>query len=456
MKKIYTVLLGASLISTLFSCRNEDPFNTEIQDGEGRFLTSSLNLQVKVEEVESRASKLPSVDDFTVAFCKKETPTEAFLTYSYKALPEVVSLPVGDYIVKAFYGNDNIVAAFDSPAYYGELSELTIEKGKIVDVKEPIICSLYNVRVSVNFDPELLAVMGDNAKVTVKVGESGTLDFFKDTTSDGFFKYDEESHTLVATFSGDVNGAFITEIKSYDKVVRGTYYKITFKLRNVETGAEDPGSVSNGALIVDATVTFHDYSSNGGMNVDPETEEYLEDDRYPWLNGGNEDPEGPDTPDTPDLPDTEGLPQLVSDDVDIDATTDISNWEGSLKVKIYTTSPISAFKCLIDSSTLTKDELESVDLTDDLDLVNDIYEKQPGESESEIWKKLRALGFPVGEDVTNPQEMEDGKYVITFDITTFVPLLNVLGEGKHNFVFTLTNSSGTTKKTLKLESKKVD
>lgn len=440
MKKIFSILFTLGIFATLFSCKNESPFSVEVEDGAGRFITSSLSIEVKPEVMTSRATQLPSVDDFTVVFVKTSSPYEAFMTFKYNSLPEVVTLPVGEYKVKAYYGDDNIVAKFDSPAYYGESDVISITNGKIVDIKDPIVCTLYNVRVAVSFDPELLAVMGDDAKVSVKVGESGELVFDKNTDSDGFFKYDENSNTLAATFTGTVNDAFITEQKNYDNVKRGTYYKITFKLRSVDTGAEQPGNVvGNGTIIVDATVTFHDHSSEGGMNVDPDSEEYLEDDRYP---GQNQKP-GED-PNQPEDPDKDGLPQLVSDDVDINAVTDIYGWEENkpLAVKILTPTQLTEFVCYIKSTYLTEDELKQVNLKPDLDLIND----------TDYFEDLSQLGFPVGDEITNPEIYEDGNYVIIFDITKFVPLLNIAPGNTHNFEFHLTNATGSVVKTLKLKN----
>ncbi|MCH5239310.1 MAG: DUF4493 domain-containing protein [Muribaculaceae bacterium] len=441
MKTIYTIALGFLLSLGFLSCNKEKPFEGESTEGTGRFLTSAINVEVKAEEAVTRTAGVPTPDEFTVAFCKKETLNEALYQYNYKEMPEVVTLPVGEYIVKAFYGNDNIVAAFDAPAYYGESEILKVENGKVIDVVNPIVCTLYNVRVAVYFDQALKEVMGEDVKVAVKVGESGALDFTSGTESDGFFKYDEDSSTLSAVFTGTVNGAYLTETKTYDKIKRGTYYKLTFKLHGVETGAEEPGS-SSGSLKIDATVTFHDQSGNGGLNVDPDSEEYLEDDRYPG-NGDTEDPG--EQPGQPVDPDNKTLPWMESDDVDINTVTDISDWEEgkSLAVKILSPSLLTKFVCIIDSSTLTPKELESVNLKSELDLIND----------TDLFDNLGGLGFPVGEDITNPKTQdEDGNYIIVFDITKFVTMLNALGEGTHNFIFNLENEAGEKVCTLKLKS----
>lgn len=460
MKIKHYIYFGTFFALTLVSCKNEDPFSYDFEEGTGRILTSGISVEVKTEEASTRAA-VPDTKDFIVSFCEIKTPNEPYQQFTYSDMPEVVILPVGEYVVKAYYGDDSIVADFDAPAYYGESQTIKVENGKIYEVTDPLICTLYNVRVSVSFDEELKKVMGDDVKVSVEVGESGSLDFTAKTQGDGFFRYDENSNTLAATFSGTVNGAKITEIKNYDNVKRGTYYHLSFKLHGVEIVGDEPGvnpgptqpnqpeeepGNTSGNIIIDASVTFKDHSSEGGLNVDPEREEYLEDERFP-NSGGNPGTEEPD--DNPQQPENPGeqneLPSLVSDDVDLSTTTDISNWaEGqSLAVKILTPTKLSKFVCTIDSSTLTPEELESVYLKSELDLIND----------TDLFEDLSGLGFPVGEDITNPKEQdENGNYVIIFDITQFVKMLNALGEGTHNFIFDLVNEAGETIQTLKLKS----
>lgn len=450
MKSHKLIYLAGGIILALGSCSKEAQFEApSIDEGEGRMLTSALNLSVK-ESTITRSRAIPSENDFKIHFYKKGENQNAVKSFNYGDMPEIVSLPAGNYTVKAVYGGEYAnggTAQFEAPHYLGESKEFTVESGKIVDTIDPILCTLENVRVNISFDPELKAVMGSDVKVTVYVGEAGndTLDFYPESEDEGYFQYSDNSTTLVAIFSGEVQGTHITENKTYNNVRKGNYYKINFKLHRIDPDSSDPGSIEgeNGMVFVDATLVSQDLSdTNGNLNPD---EEYLEDDRY-------QDENGDDEPQNPQDPDNTEKPVITSDDVDINAETDISGWDSSLVVKILTSSTISEFKCRINSSTLTPKELEQVGLVDNLDLVNDIYEKEPGEDESIIWQKLRGLGFPVGEDVTNPQEMENGKYVIKFDITTFAPLLNALGPGSHQFIFTVTNEAGTTVKTLKLRS----
>ncbi|MDE6558838.1 MAG: hypothetical protein K2K29_03010, partial [Muribaculaceae bacterium] len=56
---------------------------------------------------------------------------------------------------------------------------------------------------------------------------------------------------------------------------------------------------------------------------------------------------------------------------------------------------------------------------------------------------LTGLGLPVN---------VGGKQSVSFDITGFMPMLGILGEGNHEFKLTVTDANGTTVKTLKLHT----
>lgn len=449
--KIYNKILLGSLISLgiLTGCKNEDPFyKSEAENGTGRLLTSSIVVHVNAEIVSTKAVvQTPDAKDFTVDFNNTDTG-KTVSSYKISQLPEVVTLPVGNYVAKVHYGNPDVVAEFDSPYYEGNSEKFSIINGKILDTLEPIICSLQNVRISIFFDSALLEVCESDAKVSVKVGDSGELSFYPSTESDGYFKYVTNSHTLAATFSGTVQGTYITENKTFDQINPGTYYRITFKLKNPETGSIEPGGIEQqGDLKIVASVTYHDYTTEDGYtNVDPDTEEYLEDDMRPTQ---PEDPKDEPTPDEP----KEGAPYITSDDVDVNEVTILTDDMDSLVVKIISPTPITGFICIIDSSTLTPEELKSVQLDSELDLVNDKYEKEEGEEVSTLWQQLDGLGFPVGKKVTDAPQNADGDYEVIFDITQFVPMLNALGAGDHNFIFNLENEGGyKSSSTLRLKS----
>ena len=274
----------------LASCANEAPFSQEAkQEGEGKFLAHSLKVEVRSNETMVRSSDVPDVNDFTVVFINtEENNSEIEHPYQYSDLPEVVTLPVGSYVVKAYYGGDltkpTYVARFSAPYYLGESEIFQIENNKIIDDLDPVVCKLANVKVTINFDAELVKQMSEDSKVTVTVGDDdSSLEFKASTTESGYFAYVEGSSTLIASFSGDIEGDPTVETKTYTDVKPGTHYNITFKLHTIDPN--EPGDVNLGGegeeIKVDAVVNLEDMTGEGGTNITPDEEFYLDDARYP-------------------------------------------------------------------------------------------------------------------------------------------------------------------------------
>ncbi len=120
---------------------------------------------------------------------------------------------------------------------------------------------------------------------------------------------------------------------------------------------------------------------------------------------------------------------------DFDQRYTITGTATDPEVKITVTSQtgITGFVVEINSATLTADELAGLGLSTTLDLVN------PGIYET----PLNSLGFPTGSDVA-------GKTTISFDISSFMSLLAILGPGNSDFKLTVTDATGSTTKTLQL------
>lgn len=424
MNKTLNILLVAATALGLGACSKEDPFGGAEETAYGRFQTSALRVELKNEsgipDVYNRPTRAgaPSVDNFNVEFYKdgEETPRAS---YKYSEMPEVVTLPVGSYTARASYG-ENLPAAWEDPYYKGE-SEFSIVKDEVTEDIDPIVCRLSNIRVSIAFDQALLAEMGDDCKVNVKAGDTGSLDFTRnDIEKSGYFAYVENSNTLVAHFHGTVEGYPTSETKAYDNVAPGTHYRITFRLH--QAGEDDPGDISTG-LTVDASVEIVDMNEN----IIPD-DDIIEDDMRP-VEGGTEPGPGPDEPGPVEPGKT--APAITAK-APIDFNIDNPVTDG-MECEFYVHSEygVDALSVDIDSNTLTADELEGVGLAPHLDLVN------PGQFE----EGLTGLGFPVN---------VKGEKDLTFKIGDFMPLLAVLGPGTHRFKITVTDAGGTETKTLTL------
>lgn len=441
MKKFIYIAVSLLLAGAVSSCSKDDPFGNEEVQAYGRLLTTSLDVSLHSEygpkslKNKKVRQKAPDVKDFTVEFFRENSDTPE-ASYLYSEMPEIVTLPVGNYVARAFHG-ENPEADWEKPYYMGE-SKFTIEADQITDEVDPIKCTFANVRVSIDFTDNLKAVMGDDCKVTVKVGDRGSLDFtVNDTDRSGYFAHVPNSTTLVATFTGVVDGAYTTESKSYTDVAPGKHYAITFRLH--DAGEEDPGSIDGDDLIVvDATVTVDNMNSD----VDS-SEEVIDDDMRP-----TETPEQqPDEPNIPDNPQADA-PQISAEaPVNLDIVNELevvnnpstgmdeSKYPVVLNIVSTAEGGIKEFKVKIKSDKMSDSDLTDIGLAPELDMVN------PGDTEG----PLRDLGFPV---------KVGGFSEVKFDITSFIPMLCILGsDGHHEFTLTVTDANGTTTKTLRLHNK---
>lgn len=435
MNKYISSALALGIVLMGASCSKEHPWDLSESNGQGRLLKSAIELDLQNQEgieMHTRAAA-PAHEDFTLDFIKdgETTPT---VSYKYSEMPEVVMLDAGVYTAVASHG-ENPHADWEAPYFKGE-TKFNIVADKITEHIDPIVAKLSNVRVSILFDPALKAAMGADSKVTVRVGEHGTLDFsHTDADRSGYFAHVENSQTLTATFNGTVDGYPVSESKGYDNVQPGTHYRITFKLHNAASGGD--GNIA-GNITVDASVEVTDMN----VSVDPE-DETLVDDMRP-VQGG--DTPGPVTPVDPVNPaptitsvapnpaDPDDAPYIGFKPVDL-SIENVTASDLYVCLNVESTAPggIQAFKVYIDSDSLTPDELEGVGLQQELDLVN------PGDLED----SLVGLGFPVN---------VGGKSSCKFQITGFIPMLNALGEAKHKFTLVVTDANGTTTVELKLRT----
>lgn len=441
IKNIYT---GLSLL-LLASCSAESPFEG-VGDGVGRVLTTDLEVEVRSNETLVRAeNNIPSASDFTVSFVEVSSDPDTVATYPYGKMPEVVVLPLGEYYIEASYGgvySDGKSAEFDKPHYAGRTENFIVEDNKIVDSFNKIICTLANVKVSVSFSDELKNVMSEDAKVTVKVGNDA-LEFDKNTSGDGFFKYLEGSTTLAATFTGQVEGEATNELKTYSNVKAGNYYKINFKLHSIEGGdpvgpdvpdtpdgdgtgdivAGDGETESGPSIKVDAEVTIVDNNVNTDSGL-KDGDEIIEDVMTPGGVDGNENPGTGDEP-GPDEPTTVPPTIIAGDGIKMNVPN-VNPSTCSFTVKSQT--GLTGFVVVIESDLLDEKELEGVNLQKELNLVT---------ASGDLKTNLEELGFPTGNNVVGAKE-------INVDITQFLGLLAVLGNGTHTFVINVSDAGGTT------------
>ncbi len=426
MKLYKGVFFSLALASLLGACSKENPFGSEEENGAvGMLMTSCLApslTNAEGYEAVTRAA-IPSTDDFKVVITRAGTRTPA-AEYKYADMPEVLTLPVGDYVVSAHHG-DNNVAAWEEPYYFGE-STFHIEENKITDEVDPIVAKLSNIRVTIVYGPSLVNAMGADSKVSVNVGESGTMSFAADEERSAYFKYVDKSQTLTATFSGTVDGQRVVETKAYDNVAPGNHYRITFRLHTIDQ--EDPGSI-NGGITVDASVEQVDMN----VTVDGETDEPVEDDMRP-VQGGNDTPDPGPGPDQPVAgPTVTPLQMDGKNPIDFDALNLFDdNLYCAFNVASSAAGGFTEFTVDIISNDLTADELAATGLASHLDLIN---------TPDSYAAALQNLGFPIN---------QGGKTSADFDISGFQMMLAIFGPHEHEFKITVSDANGTTVKSLRV------
>lgn len=447
MKRSEYILTILALAAGFSSCSSELPFSEDKPEGKGRLLSSAIAVELKTDERLVRATNAPDVNDFTVEFLNASDQTVPVESYRYGEMPEVVTLPVGDYVARAYYGGTygaaGSTAAFSAPYYNGTSAQFSIEENRITDNIGTVECALSNVKVTILFDESLANVMSPDSKVTVKVGGSGELVFTKDTDESGYFHYDAGSTTISTVFSGVVDGDDTTESKSYSNVQPGNHYRITFKLHSVDPN--EPGEINPGdpgdEIKIDATVQLEDLTGGDGINLgDPSDNDiYMDDDRYP--DEGGEEP-GPDDPgNDPENPDVPGSGPTVTAEEPIN----LDDWniaEEGLKcvLNVHSDTGLTGFTVEIDSDTLTEDVLTDVSLAAKFDLISGLTET--GE---DIEEGLRGLHLPVKDEVKDQND-------VIFDVSDFMGLLGIYGAADHKFILTVKDASGTTVIELKLRT----
>lgn len=414
----------------LCSCGAESPFSQEENGNKVmcEFHKSSLDLDVRTDNVvvnsPSRAGANEiALDDFTVWFYKdgSDTPVSH---YKFGEMSDVILLEKGEYVVKATFGED-VEAEWETPYFAGSSKSFSVNPNEITTDIGVIPCKLQNVKVSIVFDPELANATGDDASVEVKVSNGKSLKFSKTETRNGYFRLGSEK-TLVATFEGTLDGAKTSESKSLDNIEAGNHYRITFR-KHIH-GNDNHGSVS-GDVSISASVDVENIDKNVTLE---EQNKPLEDEMRPK----EEDPENPDGPGKEDPVGPQITPQgkITFDDWNVNPDACILN--------VHSNTGITAFDVEIKSEILTPEELSSVGLASNLDLITGTDPDGKDLSEG-----LSNLGFPIKDQVENQKDIE-------FDITKFMPMLKMLGMGEgvrdHIFVLKVSDSEGMNSIELKI------
>lgn len=425
--KIFSLLVCLVAVMLLPGCDDWEPGQNRFAANTGGVNLGDMAVDVRTAtDAASRAGTdtsgyLVTVTDeagATVTYADKEC------AWKYSEMPEVMTLPVGKYIVKVT-SHKVEKAAWDAPLYEGS-KEFEIKDGEITAIGT-VVCRFASIKVTVKFADDLASAMSADSKAEVVAGDGGSLTWTADETRTGYFEAVEGSNTLVATFTGTVKGQNITRTKPFTDVAKGKYYVITFSLKTGPSVPDETGYIDpTGGITVDSEISESDEDGNADSPEEPQD---------PSDRPDNEEwPDNPDNPDDPVDPGTEGnvtLSPILDEDGNSGIDPDFNKVNDAIDgrkyaINIKTTAPMTHLKVKIESDYLTDEFLQGVGLAAEFDLA------YPGEFE----EALAGFGFPVGNGIIGMSDID-------FDLTPFIPLLNLSEEPMvHTFILTVEAENG--------------
>lgn len=422
---ISLAVVAAAAFAGLTSC--SDTWTNDLAEEEkGTLNTASILASVntyEAEKADAQGAKAPEsravtdLSPFIVEVVKSDGSKVA--SWTYATMPPAPTFAVGTYTVRVKSHNPQPVE-WEKPYYAGE-QQFQIKANDVTDV-EPIVCTLANVRVSIEVTEALKKASAGDVKITF-TGEPGVdLEFAPDETRSGYFAYTEGLSTMKVHFEGTVSGAREDFTHVLKDIQPGQHRLVKFALRiNPNPPADETGNIEipeGEGVMVDCGVTT--YEVDGTVSS---KEDVIDDSGRPGQEEGGDDPK-------PDDPDDKAI-TFSSSTLDLEGANMAEEFgeEEGLKpavVDIHSENGVKSLKVKIISDFLTEDMLSGIGLTSQFDLAD------PGE----YAEGLAGLGFPSADEV-------NGAHDLQFNITKFIPL--IFEEGDHKFEITVTDSKGLVK-----------
>lgn len=422
---ISLAVVAAAAFAGLTSC--SDTWTNDLAEEEkGTLNTASILASVNTYEAEkedAQGAKAPEsravtdLSPFIVEVVKSDGSKVA--SWTYATMPPAPTFAVGTYTVRVKSHNPQPVE-WEKPYYAGE-QQFQIKANDVTDV-EPIVCTLANVRVSIEVTEALKKASAGDVKITF-TGEPGVdLEFAPDETRSGYFAYTEGLSTMKVHFEGTVSGAREDFTHVLKDIQPGQHRLVKFALRiNPNPPADETGNIEipeGEGVMVDCGVTT--YEVDGTVSS---KEDVIDDSGRPGQEEGGDDPK-------PDDPDDKAI-TFSSSTLDLEGANMAEEFgeEEGLKpavVDIHSENGVKSLKVKIISDFLTEDMLSGIGLTSQFDLAD------PGE----YAEGLAGLGFPSADEV-------NGAHDLQFNITKFIPL--IFEEGDHKFEITVTDAKGLVK-----------
>lgn len=263
-------------------CVNEEPpYKEEPKptpgDATGFLSVSGLSMRVVYDETDVRPddtsdqtqspqavsgtrAEQPDVDGFIVEILDADNAQVFKKTYAElkQQLAEPMELPVGAYRMEVRSKESTPDVAWEHPVY-GATSSFTISKAQTTQLEE-VVCTLQNIKVTVDYSSELAGMRADTSKATISLGQT-SQEFLKTETRAAYFKSLDIENTLVFNFDGVFAGTDIPAqfSKQITGVKAGQWRKISVVINYADKGTllfqvtVDNNIIQDNSFVVDGT-----------------------------------------------------------------------------------------------------------------------------------------------------------------------------------------------------------
>lgn len=263
-------------------CVNEEPpYKEEPKptpgDATGFLSVSGLSMRVVYDETDVRPddtsdqtqspqavsgtrAEQPDVDGFIVEILDADNAQVFKKTYAElkQQLAEPMELPVGAYRMEVRSEESTPDVAWEHPVY-GATSSFTISKAQTTQLEE-VVCTLQNIKVTVDYSSELAGMLADTSKATISLGQTSQK-FPKTETRAAYFKSLDIENTLDFNFDGvfadtDIPAQFSKQITG---VKAGQWRKISVVINYADKGTllfqvtVDNNIIQDNSFVVDGT-----------------------------------------------------------------------------------------------------------------------------------------------------------------------------------------------------------
>lgn len=250
-------IVGLFLFLIMFSsCEKKDYLDRGIGY---LYIHASNNVDVITKAVTDT-----EIDSISIAICKAATGDTAkfFGNYAADLGDNKVQLPAGKYYVKAGTVHSG-KAAFDKPFYFGVD---TIDVVKATIKESEVVCTLANVKVTVNYS-DLLKKFFTEYKATIS-NVSGELTFEEDEKRAGYFTPDKLNVVLNLVNN---DGTPYQIVKEISNVKAREHYRLFFSIgeepESPEAGGNFDVTVNEETNDIECTLKVPVFTDEYGRNI---------------------------------------------------------------------------------------------------------------------------------------------------------------------------------------------